>query len=683
VSERSIRGALALRPSADVPLVLGLAAGLAVLAFSTTGGIDQAIAVSAANTWAQIVITLLGAGACAAMLVLGAPGRAWGGVTVTLFAVLAAFTALSIAWSVQPDNSWQAANLTLAFLATFAGGASLARMTPARWRVLVSAIAVLSVVLSGYALLAKVFPASLAANDTQGRLQAPLGYWNATGVMAAMGLAPCLWASGRRDGGRCLRALTVPCVAILISVVVLSYSRSAVLVAVVCVGSWLAFVPGRLRAVAMLTLSAAGAAVITGWALSRTTLTGDSIALPARTDAGHTYGIVLLLSIAALIAAGAGAVIAAERVTVPERIRRRVGTALVIVVALLPVGGVAAVAASSRGLTGEISHAWSSLTSTRNGIADTASRFGQLGSSRPRYWQEGITVAEHALLKGVGALGYATARTHYTDDPAVVEHAHSYLVQTFADLGLIGLAANLALLIAWWLSAARAVALRARWATLSDDQTAEREGLTALVLVVLVFGLQSAIDWTWFFPGVAVPALLCAGWLAGRGPLSSPGGRSKRPAPILARPAIGASLTVLTALTLLGAWLIWQPLRSADAATAAVAAAARGDKAAAFSDARDAAGADPMSLQPLFVLSELYQSVGDPAAARAELVSAVRLQPDNGDSWLSLGIFDLQSHYPRRALVSLERALALAPATMPTTIKALAQARAELAGKPG
>ena len=35
--------------------------------------------------------------------------------------------------------------------------------------------------------------------------------------------------------------------------------------------------------------------------------------------------------------------------------------------------------------------------------------------------------------------------------------------------------------------------------------------------VVVVFGAHSLVDWTWFVPGTAVPALLCAAWVAGRG----------------------------------------------------------------------------------------------------------------------------------------------------------------------
>ncbi|CAA9511775.1 MAG: hypothetical protein AVDCRST_MAG69-2511, partial [uncultured Solirubrobacteraceae bacterium] len=36
----------------------------------------------------------------------------------------------------------------------------------------------------------------------------------------------------------------------------------------------------------------------------------------------------------------------------------------------------------------------------------------------------------------------------------------------------------------------------------------------------MVYGAHSALDFTWFIPGLTIPALLATGWLAGAGPLS-------------------------------------------------------------------------------------------------------------------------------------------------------------------
>ena len=50
-----------------------------------------------------------------------------------------------------------------------------------------------------------------------------------------------------------------------------------------------------------------------------------------------------------------------------------------------------------------------------------------------------------------------------------------------------------------------------------------------MLCLVVTFGIHSFVDWTWYVPGVACVALLCAGWLAGRGPLGVPsGGRALR-----------------------------------------------------------------------------------------------------------------------------------------------------------
>ena len=69
---------------------------------------------------------------------------------------------------------------------------------------------------------------------------------------------------------------------------------------------------------------------------------------------------------------------------------------------------------------------------------------------------------------------------------------------------------------------------------------AERVGLATLAAVALVFGLHSAIDWTWFVPGNVVPALLCAGWVASRATLRERLDGARQPAPRRRRAALRA-----------------------------------------------------------------------------------------------------------------------------------------------
>jgi hypothetical protein len=647
-----------------VDAVLGTTLGgvLSLLAFLTTGGVDLG-----PNTWAEIVLSLAGAGIGVAAAVRSAPRRGWGMGTLYLFAALTLLTVLSISWSVQPADSWVEANRAVSYLAAFGAALALARVAPERWPALVGALATMATVVCGYALLVKVFPGTFDPLDPLGRVNLPFNYWNAVGLVAAMGLPACLWAGARAERARALRSLAVPAIAILLTALVLSYSRSAVIAAVVGVGCWFAFVPLRLRAALVLALGATGAGGAVAWALATHPLTHDHAVLAARVIAGHGFGLVLALVLVLSTGAGFLAAFALDRTTLAAPLRRRVATVLLVLVALIPIAGIGAIAASPRGLTGEISHIWDEFTRPQaSGVGDQAGRLLAVANSRGRYWSEGYQVGKHALLKGVGAGAFGTARRVYTDDPLDVQHAHSYVVETFADLGLLGVLVSLALLVAWALATMRAVGFtdsegrrRSRSTPLSPARSAERAGLLTLLAVVITFGVQSAVDWTWFVPGAAVPALICAGWLAGRGPLAHPVGRARDRVRRLGTPAVGAALTALVAVLIIGAWAMLQPLRSQDADTAAITALSDGDTAAALADARTAANANPLSVDPLRTLSQIYQDLHDRRLARAALVQATQLQPRNAQPWLWLGEYDLSRRHLRTALSALATARSL------------------------
>lgn len=626
----------------DVWLGVALAAALILLAFTTKGG--EIEAADGPNTWAQIIFVLVGAGLGGAVLLIGGRGPAWGTGALWLLAALAGLTFLSMAWSVQPAFSWLEANGTLSYLAAFGAALALARLFPARWRALIGALAVYAIVVSAYALVAKVLPAAFGAAGNFSRLRAPFDYFNAAGLVAAMGLPACLWFTSGR--GRAARALSVPALGTLVCALVLSYGRGALAAAVIGLAVWFALVPGRLRSALFLACAAVVGGLVSVWASARHSLTGDHVPLSVRVGAGHSFGLVLIVALVVLVVLGVVVALATERVQVSAATQRRIGVVLLVAVALVPVAAVVGLAASSRGFGGEVSHLWSSLTSPKSGAPNSASRITDLGSSRPRYWGDGLKVGRHAVLAGTGAFGFATACWRYASD--CVPNAHSYVVQTFADLGLIGVALSLALVVAWGVAVRR---------TLRGSGTpGERAGLITLLTVALIFGIHSTIDWTWFIPGAAVPALLCAGWLAGRGPLDEAVGR-------LARARTAASLRGvgtlgLCALALVCAWVIWQPLRSSDATASAIAAMARGNLGAAITDARTAVNSNPFDMLARETLS---LTLGNQPAARQTLVDGTSLEPSNPESWLALGQFDATHGRLADARLELARARALEP----------------------
>jgi len=635
------------RPAGHRDLVVGsaLAIALCLIGIFAAGGTELA-----ANTWVQVVLLVVGAGAAGAVLLVGGAGPRWGAGSLAAFVALAALTYASIAWSVQPATSWLEANRSLSYLAAFGTALALARLFPRRWPALVGAVAAATTAICAYALLLKTFPGSFDRIEQLGRLIEPLDYWNAIGLIAALGIPPCLWAGARPEGPRWGKALAAPAIATLISALLLSYSRGSLAVAVVGAAGWFALVPLRLRGALILGIGTVGGAVVSGFALPNHALTADYVPLAQRVDAGHWLGLVLALVLLASAAAGWIAAERMEHVVLAPRVRRRASIALLVLVGLLPLGGVGALAASRRGLTGEVSHIWHSLTNTRGGTGDQPGRLVELSNSRPHYWSLAVKVGRHHLFAGSGALGFATASRRYSTDAQPVSHAHGYVVETFADLGLLGLAVSLALLGSWAIAAARP--LRAP----RGPPTAERLGMLTLLCVTLVFGLHSLLDWTWFIPGTAVIALTCAGWLAGRGPLDQAVGTAASRRRLSVHPGLGVATVALAGAAVFAGWVVLQPWRASRADSEAISALLRGDGGAALTDAQAARASDPVSVEPLFLLSRIYGARGDATQARAELVKATTVQPENSQTWSQLGGYDLDQHARTQALAELQRA---------------------------
>ena len=635
-AERGLPSALRLpravpRPGPAPLLTAALAAALIAIVFEADGGLRLG-PVTTVEIGVDVAAGLLGAAA----LVAGRQARRpWGLGTLGLLALLAAFTAVSIVWAVDPSDAWDEGNRTLAYVAAFGAGLALVRLAPERWTSLLSAVVITSVVVSVYALLTKVFPGSLNPDETYARLREPFGYWNAVGILAALGAPGCLWLGSRRDGHAATRALAYPALGLLLLTVLLSYSRGSLLALAIGCGLWFAAVPLRLRGASVLGVSAFGAFLVAEWAFSQRGLSEDRVGLTERSAAGTELGLLLVVLVAVLLAAGLAIGFATARRPPAAATRRQLGAAVGVVLALVPVILVVVLALSERGLGGSLSKGWSDLTDPNARTpANTAGRLTAVGSVRARYWREALKVFEANPGIGVGAGGYAIARKRYRRDTLEVRHAHGYVVQTLADFGVAGAAVSLALLAAFLASAGRTVALRAGSRL---PYTPERIGMLTLLAIVVTFGVHSLVDWTWFVPGCAIPALLCAGWLAGRGPVTETFGPRRRPpgaVPVLA----GAALAGLAGLA---AWQTWQPLRSVDAGEEALSAAEAQRLPQARERVARALELNPLSVEPLNERAAVESAGGNVPAARRALEQAVRRQPSDPETWLRLAEFEL------------------------------------------
>jgi hypothetical protein len=550
-----------------------------------------------------------------------------------------------------------------------------------------------------------------------------------------MGAIGCLWLGARRSGHALLSALAYPAIGLMLVTAMLAYSRGALAALAIGAIAWMALVPLRLRGVRVLAVGAIGAAPVVAWNFSEAALKDEAVGLAARTTAGHQFGVLLAAMLLLLLLAGTAIGFFGDRRAGWEGsksdTRRAAGFAIAALVALAIAAAFGALAASSRGLSGTISHDLSSLTDPNARVPNTAGRLTAASSVRARYWKEAFEIFEAHPALGAGAAGYETARLRYRTVPIDVRQAHGYIVQTLADLGVAGLALTLALLFAWMAAAGRGThPFNRRWSARWPKQrrsseagvhrfrppslawrseprayTPERIGLLSMLCIVVTFGVHSFVDWTWYVPGDALVALLCAGWLAGRGPLpqgnllapaGSPQAAAAPPnsssngsvassaasssaldadsaAGTQVHPSAGASprhparveplrvaiAVLVVAGALLAAWTQWQPQRSVDASEQALALLRR-NPVAALSAAQAAVQRDPLSATALFRLAAVQHETGQNALARATLQKAVRMQPSNPETWSTLGEYDLHTD-PSAAVRELQAAVYLDP----------------------
>ena len=509
-----------------------------------------------------------------------------------------------------------------------------------------------------------------------------------------MGAIGCMWLGARRSGHALLRALAYPAMGVLLLTLVLAYSRgalAALALGLAAVVLHRAAAPARRRAadrrrarrrsgrrVGLLhgTRSAPKAC-----RSRERSARGAPARRAGRRDARRARRSLGSRSASSRRAARPRC----SRAGAPARRCWRL-------IALAVIAFAGALAHSHRGLTGSVSHAFDALTNPNaKPPPNTPGRLTAVASVRARYWKEALQIFDahpgarrgrRRLRDGAPALPQRRRSKSGTRTASSCRRS-----PTSASSGLL---LALALLLTWMAAAGRAThPFNRRWtswrawlelrsrraprlAALREREltryTPERIGMLSMLCVVVVFGVHSLIDWTWYVPGDACVALLCAGWLAGRGPLSAApaapahaverrrrDGARRRAADSRRRGGSGADRATLRLLlagaaivaALLAAWSQWQPQRSEDARQQADALLEANDPRAA-SAARDAAVArDPLSVEALFTLANVQQVAGQPALAQATLERAVRLQPSNPQTWLELGRYDLVAAGPR------------------------------------
>ncbi len=652
--------------SAAVPLILG--AALAGLAFGAEGGTE----LTRTTVTGMLLVAASGLVIAAAFL-WGRREAVHGTTTLLLFALLALLTAASVLWSIVPELTYVEAGRTFAYVAVFAAAIASARLAPRAAPQLLLGLLIGAIIPVMYALASRVWPGALAENEVSNRLGQPFDYWNAVGCVAAIAVPICLWLGSRRTGSPILRVLAYPAMGVSVVAILLTQSRGAAAAAAVGAVAWFVLVPLRLRSLPVLLLPLGAGAAVSVWALSKDPFTKAFQPLSAKEVVAADFGTLVLLMIVLLILFGAAVEAGAERRAPSARLRKRIGIVAVTVACLVPLAAFTSVAFSERGIGDRIDE----LTSeTQVSPGEGGGRVFAASSSRGKYWREAFRVFDDRPLEGVGAGAFEKARLRHRTDASVTQHAHGWIPQTMADLGLVGLAVTTLLFLAWVMAALSATGLVPRRLLRggSDatppprrDWDTDRIALVTLALVPLVFGIQSLLDWTWFIQEPAVMALIPAGYLAGLGPLGEGGDRATPAAderPIKWRPdarrIVAALAAVVTAVLL--AWAIWQPEASDRATNEALTLLDEKKFDQAIAKTVDAEDLNPLTPDPLLVRASIETAANREADAQQNLERAVLLFPGDPQTWYRLAAFQLGTlDAPEQALDTIRGALYLDP----------------------
>ena len=496
------------RISAMGAALLVLAPGVLVVAFSFRAGgfFPDAVAAGAVLLGLALVLRITLAEHPFASLSAPFVGAA---AALALFAV---WTLASSAWSDAPARALVEYDRVLLYLLAFVLGGAVGR-TSQRLRWAIRAVAIAAFVVCACAFVTRALPDvwSVTPSISNERLAYPVTYWNALGLLAAIGIVLCLALTSDARESRSGRVLAAAALPLLGATLLLTFSRGAV--ASVIVGAVAVIVVGRPRAL----LSAALAGAPTVLVAVRAAYDADLLATIDPTTAAATaqgHDLALVVAACALAAGAIRAVLLAldarvDRLTLPERLRRR---ELRWAVALVPALAVL-VAAIALGVPGEISTRYDGFVNERaaNAGPDVRDRLLAPGNTgRVDIWHAALDGFRENRLHGDGAGTFALRWDKDRSPRFQAEDGHSLYIEVLGELGLVGIgliALALALILGGFARLVRGP---------------DRMIGAALFAGGLTWALHAGADWHWEMPAVTA-WVFAAGGLALAGPADREG----------------------------------------------------------------------------------------------------------------------------------------------------------------
>ena len=593
-------------------------------------------------------------------------------VGLSALALFTLWEGLSIAWSVGPDLSWLAFDVSLLYLVV-AAVVTVTPAGPAQLRLAGYGYVWVMVPVAVYAFLGKVLPDKLTQAHLYARLSAPIGYWNVLAIMLVMAIVPALEGASRRGLPAAARGAFAGALALFLLTLFFTFSRGGTLAVAIALVVYFALTNERLQGVLTLALTTTPVAAALYHARHLDTLFNATTNDALRTAQGHAFGRWALAAIGLAIVAQAAAALVTRAIPLAGRRRRVVGAlTLAVAVAVVAVGGLAFASryGGVGGVAHKIAHQFTSSDASANPRSSGAGRLLALGSNgRIPMVREGLESFPHHPLAGTGAGTFRFTNYLYRPNSSfLVKHAHNQWINVLSELGLVGLVLFVLAVGGLLVAALRPLGRAARGA--------DRGLLAAMQAAIVAFVVHMTIDWDWDMAAAAVVFLLFVGvaaaYVRGRraGPAAAavPAVVATPVSPDAARPPgrgprFGIASRVLASGALaLVALSFLPPYLSGTALSRAIVLASDNRTSAAIVQARRAHRLDPLAVDPLFTLALVEQQQGQASAALATLRQAVRLQPQNYATYYELGLMELNVLGRRtQAAAAFRRALALNP----------------------
>jgi hypothetical protein len=626
----------------------------------------------------EVAVAVLALVAAVGALLGGTAGRrvpraAWWGVL--LLALFSAWSALTLAWSINPDRTWEEFNRALSYtLVAGLGvliGATVERAVErfaALWLIGVSLVAL-------YALGGKVAPGlhvdglfDLDQTNVVARLRAPLEYWNALGLLCALAAPVAVRFAVDASRRIAVRLAALEALYLLAMVIGLTYSRGAVAAFLVGGAVVSLFGNGRLRGLIAMALAVLAAAAPLAYAFGQEALTENGAALGARIHDGRILGLIVLGAGGVLLGAGAWLLRREPRVQWSRERTRRVFRWAAAGAGVLLLVGAAGLARSQRGFSGSITHAVESFTEVKADKQFDPVRLVSTNSgNRVSWWNEALGAFSDRPLYGWGAGSFALLHLRYRHDILPVTQAHSVPLQLLAETGVVGLILAMGGILALL---AAAIARLHRM-----ERSPRRDLAIALVAPAAAWVVHSFYDWDLNIPAVTAPVLVMLGIVA-----ALDGDPDELPLGITEERRTGPRLALVGVATLVAAAAVTSavlPWLASSKADDAIEAAGRRDPASlehAAAQADLAARLDPLATRPLFVAAAVAQARGRLLEARRDLLEAADRSPDDPQVWGRLAALALQLADRTGYLQATQRLFYLDPMNPiadPRTAKAL------------